>query len=104
MPGSLETVDMASSGLKSGSLTMTGQVQQIESGASIPCKRIRLMAPVSTAGTATNAAPIFFGFDSTNQKDWIAADGSRDTYLHVDNSKLLYLKGVGNDVINYRVE
>ena len=103
MPGSLQTVDFASGAITSGTLTMTGNVQQI-SVANIPCKRIRLMAPVNSAGTATNASPIFFGFDSTNQHDWIAADGSRDTYLHVDNANKLYLKGIGSDVINYRVE
>ena len=103
MPGSLETVDMASSGIKTGTLTMNGSVQQL-TAASIPCKRLRLLAPVGTTGTGTNTAPIFFGFDSTNLHDWIATDGSRDTYLHVDNANKLYLKGVGSDVINYRVE
>lgn len=71
---------------------------------SIPeCKRVKLFAPVDSSAAGTNTDPVFFG-DASNQRDWLATDGSRDVYVHVDNPALIYVKGASGDKVNYRVE
>jgi hypothetical protein len=69
----------------------------------VACKRVKLLAPVDSTGSGTNAAPVFFG-DASNQRDWIAADGSRDGFVHIDTPAKIYVKGTAGDVINYRIE
>jgi hypothetical protein len=67
------------------------------------CKRVKLIAPVDGDGAGTNAAIVNYG-DAGNQRDWLAIDGTRDAYVHVDNPSLIYVKGTTGDKVNYRLE
>lgn len=65
-----------------------------------PCTRVFLFAPRGS----TNAADVLFG-DANRQADYIANDGSRDRYIHIDDASKIYIKMVdAADSIEYRIE
>jgi hypothetical protein len=102
MPVTQQTIGQAAGGIQDLQYTLPDT--SAHALPSVPsCKRVKLYAPVDSSGVGTNTAPVNYG-DASNQRDWLAADGSRDAYVHVDDPALIYVKGASGDVVNYRVE
>lgn len=105
MPNAMSSVDQASAAITCGTLTSTGTAVDNQVLPNTPCRAVRLMAPTAnTPGAQTNTSPVMFG-DASVQNDYIAADGSRDQYIQVDNANKVHLKFVtSGDKIEYRIE
>ncbi len=104
MPVGTQTiVDQSAVAIKTGTKTLSGTAAQQLTATSTPCKRVKLISPVSSSGAALNVNHVFFG-DATRQDDWIAIDGSRDQFIHVPDASMIYVKGDNAAVINYRIE
>ncbi len=105
MAGATASVDQASPSIVCGTLTSTGTAVDNQVLPNTPCRAVKLMAPTAnTPGAQTNASDVMFG-TATCLNDYIAADGSRDQYIQVDNANQIHLQFItSGDKLEYRIE